>query len=198
MKLLSAAFLIFLFITFGFAQNGSRAEQPGLTVIKSKWSNDLRNPELDRNPVADADEAVSRDQRRKSAEQTNEALRAAGMPARELPNAELRPDSPKQDAAAVYVYEITVENNSGKDVSGFTWEYVFLSLTDGKEVGRRRFESKERIAGGKTRKLTVRSAIPPTGTIDVSKTAQKSPEKYREQIIIVSIDYADRTKWTSQ
>jgi len=45
------------------------------------------------------------------------------------------------------------------------------------------------------RKLAVRSAIPPTGTIDVSKSAKKSPEKYTEQIVIVHVDYSDGTKW---
>ena len=195
MKLLPAGFLIFLFFTFSVAQNGSQAALPGLSVIKYKWSNTLRNPELERDPNAEANDAVSGDLRRKNAEQTNETLRAAGMPARDLPNPELRSDSPKQDAAATYLYEITVQNNSGKDVSGFTWEYVFLSTADGKEVGRRRFESKERIAMGKMRKLAVRSAIPPTGTIDVSKSAKKSPEKYTEQIVIVHVDYSDGTKW---
>ena len=195
MKLLSAGFLIILFFTFSFAQNESRGEQPALAVIKFKWSNDLHNPELERDPNAEANDALSGDLRRKNAQQTNETLRAAGMPARDLPDPELRSDLPKREATARYLYEITVQNNSGKDVSGFTWEYVFLSTADGKEVGRRRFESKERIATGKMRKLAVRSAIPPTGTIDVSKSAKKSPEKYTEQIVIVHVDYSDGTKW---
>ena len=193
MKLLSAGFLIILFFTFSFAQNESRREQPALAVIKFKWSNDLHNPELERDPNAEANDALSGDLRRKNAQQTNETLRAAGMPARDLPEPELRSDLPKREATARYLYEITVQNISGKDVSGFTWEYVFLS--SGKEVGRRRFESKERIATGKMRKLAVRSAIPPTGTIDVSKSAKKSPEKYTEQIVIVHVDYSDGTKW---
>lgn len=195
MKLLSASFLIFLFFTFSLAQNESRGGLPGLNVIKYKWSIDLHNPELERDSISDADDAVAGDLRRKNAEQTNETLRAAGMPARELPDPELRTHSPNRDASARYLYEITVQNDSGKDVSGFTWEYVFLSTADGKEVGRRRFESKEPIAKGKMRKLSIRSAIPPTGTINVSKTAKRSPEKYTEQIVIVRVDFDDGTKW---
>ena len=72
MKLLSAGFLIILFFTFSFAQNESRREQPALAVIKFKWSNDLHNPELERDPNAEANDAVSGDLRRKNAEQTNE------------------------------------------------------------------------------------------------------------------------------
>jgi hypothetical protein len=40
------------------------------------------------------------------------------------------------------------------------------------------------------------SAIPPTGTIDAAKSDAKKPEKYTEQIVILTVDYADGTKWS--
>jgi hypothetical protein len=113
------------------------------------------------------------------------------------PNPPLQPTvkraPPKKDASIDYTYEVTVRNESNKNVAKVTWEYVFEDIDTGREVGRRRFESEESIGSGKIADLEKKSSIPPTGTINAK--SKKNGDRYSERIEIESIEYADGTKW---
>jgi len=141
---------------------------------------------------------MAAERRRRDVDQTNDLLRAQGMPVRDVPAPELKSEpTSRREARAAYIYEIKVRNAGDKEIASVIWEYVFQEIGSDKEVGRRRFEGKETIARGKTRILVGRSAIPPTGTIDASKLKSKTAEKYAEKIVIVSVVYSDGSRWRS-
>ena len=180
---------------YSSAQN-TAADVPGLTVVKKKWHHDLRDPALDRDSNQETSDRQADELRRRDIEQTNDLLRAQGMPVRNAPEPRLSPDlNNNSERSAAYVYEVSLRNDGSKDVSSVTWEYVFFAPDSDKEVGRRRFTTKTSIGGGKTRTLTMRSAIPPTGTIDAAQAGKISTEKYSEKIVIVSVEYSDGSKW---
>ena len=79
-------------------------------------------------------------------------------------------------------------------MSAVTWEYVFAENESGKELGRRRFISRERIRPGKAAHFKLRSAAPPTGSIVAGANNSRSA-RFKEQIVILSVEYADGTKW---
>jgi hypothetical protein len=191
-KLLSAPFLLLVLNVGVLAQT---PEGLGLTVVSQNWRRDLRNPQLERDPVQETNDSLAVDRRRIDAELQNEKLRGQGMPPREPPSPEFRTETGSPSAS--YVYEVKLRNGGEKEISSVTLEYVFFTPGTETEVGRRRFTSKKRIRAGKTVDLVMRSAIPPTGTIDASKAGSKIPEKYTERIIILSVEYTDGSKWPS-
>jgi hypothetical protein len=195
-KPVSILFVLLFLSVSCFAQNAT-SDGSGITVIKKKWHRELRDPALDRDSNQETSDIGAEDIRRRQIEQTNDTLRAQGMPVREIPGPQLENAANKPERSSAYVYEITVRNDSSKDISSVTWEYVFSAPNAEQEVGRRRFTSKGSIAHGKTRTLTVRSAIPPTGTVDAVKINSRTAEQYIEKIVIVSVEYTDGTKWTS-
>jgi hypothetical protein len=186
----------FLVGNYCFAQNPP-VDHPALTVVKNKWHGQLRDPDLDRDPNQATSDRQAADARRRQVEQMNDISRAQGMPVRDLPEPQTTPDLNNTERSMEYVYEVTVRNDGSKAVSSVTWEYVFLDPRSGGEVGRRRFTTKSSVPVGKTRTLSARSAIPPTGTIDVSKMKSNTPEHYNEKIVVLSIEYSDGSKWNS-
>jgi hypothetical protein len=190
-KLFVTMILLLLLGACCFAQSAA-ADGSGLVLVKKKWHRELRNPVLDHDPNDETADRSAEDIRRRPIEQTNDSLRQRSLSASDEP--EIRAVDKKPGTSADYVYEITVRNDTGKDVASVTWEYVFFAPDANQEVGRRHFTSRETIEHGKTRTLTIHSAIPPTGTIDVSKAGAKSRESYTEKIVIISIEYTNGSK----
>ena len=189
--------LLPLLLLLSLYQSSSAQESHDLIVIRQRWHYDLRDPKLERDPVAETDDRMVQDRQIREIMKTNDKLREQGMPVRDVPAPDLKSETGRAEASAAYVYEVTLKNGGKKDISSVTWEYVFVSPGTGKEVGRRRFETKASIRAGKTKHFLENSAIPPTGTIDVSKTGARSNDKYVEKIVIVRLDYADGSKWTA-
>ena len=185
--------VLLLFAVCCFAQSAA-TDGSGLTVLKKKWHRELRDPALDRDLNDGTADRSAEDIRRRPMEQTNDSLHPRGLTIPGATDPDFSDVSNKPGGSADYVYEVTVRNDGSKDISSVTWEYVFLAPDSGQEVGRRRYTSKLPISRGKTRTLTVHSAIPPTGTIDVSETSAKTRQNYTEKIVIVSVEFADGSK----
>jgi len=169
----------------------------GLIVIKNQWHQVFRNPALERDQNEEVTESQVGDRLRRQIEETNDPRRSQSRPSVDLPDTKIKTDSAANDNTLSYLYELKLRNDGSKEISAVTWEYVFLAPDTGQEVGRRKFESKERIGPGKTRNLTMRSAIPPTGTVNAAQAGSKSPDKYSEKIVIQSVAYSDGSKWSA-
>ena len=196
MKVLCSMLVLFLFAFSASAQGLSNpSAPPGVTVILKKWRIEVRNPALEKDPVKDMNEREQEERRRKETDRQNEILIERGMP----PGAP-RVRVPALEAgvrwpSAIYVYEVKVSNTGKKGIRTLTWDYVFLEPGTEREVGRRRFISKVSINPGRTRNVAVRSASPPTGTIDAMITGKKLRDQYSEQVVIQSVGYADGSVW---
>ena len=200
MKILFGSVLLLTFGLCCFAQGPSASpEASGLTVIAKKWHSELRNPALEGPFEQDADNGLEQRRRVPDIERTNDKLRVPVMPAQDASSPEIEAPTSRNGASASYIYEVKLRNENKKDIAAVTWEYVFADLDTAREVGRRRFESRTPIGAGKTRNLTGRSAIPPTGTLDAASPSKKkssTPDHYSEKIVIVTIEYTDGSKWS--
>jgi len=170
-----------------------------VTVIQKKWSMDVRNPALEKDPIKAMKDREEEERKRKAADSMNDKRTQQGMPptmnSGRLPAPQIGDPGP----SVTYIYEAKVRNTGPKPIRTIIWEYVFFDSDTKKEVGRQRFESDVSISPGKTRNLVMRSPSSPTGTgtIDATKAGKKSGEQYTEQVVIKSVRYADGSVWQS-
>lgn len=178
------------------AQNrASSSPAPDLEVLQKKWRVDFRNKALERDVVAEAAARAGEDEQRREIERTNELLRERGMPTKDVPVRPLRRDTERPGNTVSYSYTVKLRNRGKIGIRSIEWEYVFLEPGTKEELSRRRFSSNSTIGPGRTKSLVVRSAIPPTGTIDAGNVDRKPEERYLEQIVIVGVEYSDGSRW---
>jgi hypothetical protein len=190
--------VLFLFAICASAQTSSNPSAgPEVTVIQKKWSMDVRNPALEKDPVKAMKEREEEERKRKEADSLNDKRTQQGMRAAVKPVPMNRPKMEDHGLSVTYVYEVKVRNTGAKPIRAITWEYVFFDAGTKQEVGRQRFESKVSINPGKTKNLVERSPSSPTGTIDATKAGKKSGDQYSEQVVIQSVRYDDGTVWQS-
>jgi hypothetical protein len=198
MKILFASILLgFLGVCCLAQRPAASPEASALVVIAKKWHSEMRNPALDGDPIGDADSSLEEVRERRMADLRNEKSSGLG-PVGELPPPKIvKPETPGRNPSITYIYEVKLRNDGKMDIAAVTWEYVFQDPDSGREVGRRKFESRIPIGAGKTKNLSVQSAIPPTGTITAVEAGNKTPkpDRYTEKVAILSVEYSDGSKW---
>ena len=196
MKLLCSVLVLFLFASCVLAQASSdKSVSPNVTIVPKKWRIDVRNPKLDRNPVADMQARQAAEQMRRETERTNELMVERGMPAPTTQVPDANRNARPRGTLVLYVYEAKVSNNGDKAIRTLVWDYVFFEPGTENEVGRRRFVSKVNIGPGKTTNLVVRSLAAPTSTVDARQAGKKPQDQYSEKTVLQSVYYADGSMW---
>lgn len=197
MRVVYVVLLLLLFSAGAFSQTLSDAPvAPGMTVIQKKWQVEVRNPALEEDPFRANNEITQAERDRKDNIRENTVRTQLGLPPVPPPNRAPQPETGKRETlSTIYIYAVKVKNTGEKEIKTLTWEYVFFEPGTEQEVGRRQFVSKAGISPGKTKTLIMRSASPPTGTINATKVNKKSSEQYAEQIVIKRIEYADGSLW---
>lgn len=195
MKILSSTILLLLFALCVSAQTPSnKTVPPDLTVIEKKWSIDVRNPALERDPVLEMQDRDLQERQRIAQQRTNEILSERGMPA-QTSGVPTEREAKRSDKTVLYVYEVKLRNTGAQGIRRVTWEYLFFERGTETELGRRRFISKVNLGPGGTTNVVARAAASPTGTVDARNAGKKPRDMYSEQIVIQRIDYADGTFW---
>ena len=194
MKVQCSMLVLFLFALCASAQTNSSAD-PNVTVIQKKWSMEVHNPAVEKDPIKAMKESEQEERKRKDRERQNEILIERGMPTNPPPIRVPTPETGARKISITYIYEAKVRNTGKKAIRTLTWEYVFFEPGTEQEVGRRRFVSKVSISPGRTRNVVMRSASPPTGTIDATKAGKKTQDQYSEQVVLQSVGYADGSVW---
>ena len=127
MKLLCSVLVLFLFASCALAQASSdKSVPPDVTIVPKKWRIDVRNPALDRNPVADMQARQAAEQMRKDTERNNEIMVERGMPAPTTQVPDANRNARRRGIIVTYVYEAKVTNNSEKAIRTLIWDYVFF------------------------------------------------------------------------
>lgn len=197
--------LILLFLLTGDCLSQTLTTSPDsqdVTVIQKQWRAEVRNPLMDESPfelldrINQAEEArirqtaetARRQRNQRSTQPSNPDTRRMEILSESNP-AEKERKSGTGGARVIYIYKIKVKNEGKKAIKALVWEYVFLEPETGREVGRRRFLSKTKIALGKTKELTMRSPSPPTGSINAANIKKNPQNQYSEQIVIRAIQY---------
>lgn len=196
MKHFCSVLVLFLFASCVLAQASSdKSTPPNVTIVPKKWRIDVRNPKLERNPVADMQARQAAEQMRKDTERNNEIMVERGMPGPTTQVPDANRNSRPRGTIVLYVYEAKVTNNADKAIRTVIWDYVFFEPGTEKEVGRRRFVSKVNIGPGKTTDLVVRSLAAPTSTVDARHASKKPQDQYLEKAVIQSVQFADGSMW---
>jgi hypothetical protein len=194
MKALHSILVVFLVASCAIAHALSApSTEPDVTVLQMKWRMDVRNAKLNEDQFEVEKEREREERQRRDLEIQNEKLKAQGMPTK-LPPVH-KPTTRPSGITVTYIYEVKFKNTGEKEVRRLSWDYVFSDPDTKQEVGRQRFEGEVRIGLGKTKNVVMRSASPPTGTIDAAKAGKKSQNLYSEQVIIQKIGYADGSIW---
>lgn len=193
MRILISTIIMFLVAVNVSAQTAS--SEPDVTVLDKKWRVDIRNPQLERDPIQAMEDRERQEQQRRDNERTNDILRERGMP---VPSSGV-PDADRSSKPAgktvLYVYEVKVRNNGAKGIRKLTWDYVFFEQGTETELGRRRFISRVNLSAGGTTNVVVRAAAPPTRTVAAGSAGKKPRDQYAEKIIIQRVEYADGSVW---
>ena len=189
---------LFLLVFFSSAQAVSgQSDSSNVMVTQKRWRIEVRNPAVEKDPVKAMSDREEEERRRKSTDRTNEILNERGMPTSSPAVRVPAPETKDRGVSVTYVYEVKVNNTGKKAIRALTWEYVFFEPGTEQEVGRRRFVSEVSIGPGRTRNVVMRSALPPSGTIDARRADKKSRDRYSEQVVIQSVQYADGSVWQS-
>jgi hypothetical protein len=198
MKAISPVLLLFLVPGGASAQVlADPSDSSKVTVIEKKWRVEVRNPALEEDPFRASNEHAESERDRKDTLRQNDARGRLGLPPVPVPNRGRAGvvETRQRGLSITYIYEVKVRNNAEKAIRTLAWDYVFFEPGTEQEVGRLRVISETSIGAGKTKNLVLRSASPPTGTIDATKVNKKSQEQYIERVVIQRIEYADGSVW---
>ncbi|HEX8707928.1 MAG TPA: hypothetical protein VF723_06660 [Pyrinomonadaceae bacterium] len=195
MRILRATLVVFLLVG-GCAAQASQAltDAPGVTVVKSSWRREVRNPALDEDPLRVGQEQAELERARHEVIQQNIIRAQRNLELLPLPVAA----SSRRASAPLYVeyvYEATISNTGPKTIRALTWEQVLFDPLNGNQVGQRRFTSELRLRPGKSRNLVEHSLSPPTHIVDATKAGKGDKGQYAERVVIYRIEYEDGSVW---
>jgi hypothetical protein len=193
-KILYSIFLL-LFSAVGFAGQTATnfSGMSGVEVIEKKWRVEVRNPALDEDPFRAVNERNRAEIDKRENMRQNEIRQRQGRTSESVPVRVNSNEAAPRDPWVTYFYELKIKNTGEREIRVVTWDYIFFEPKTKREVGRRRFISDTDINPGKIKNLIVRTAIPPTNTVNAGKAAKKAREQYEEQVVIYSIEYGDRS-----
>lgn len=172
-----------------------KSAEPDVTVVEKKWRIEIRNPQLEKDPIQDMQDRDRLERMRKDTERVNEIKSEKGMPIQTSAVPDAQRDTRPGGATLLYVYEMKLRNNGSTGIRKLTWDYVFFEHGTETELGRRRFISKVNISPGDTSNVTVRAAASPTGSVDARRAGKKPQDQYSEKIVIQRIEYVDGSVW---
>jgi hypothetical protein len=94
-----------------------------------------------------------------------------------------------------FVYWLKIRNTSAKEITGMTWEYIFIDPGSNKEIAAHRFFSYEKVATNKSFALRGKSALPPSKVVSVQGLEKDRRSPYFERVEIKCVMYADGSFW---
>lgn len=183
---------------YACAQRPVDSSIPPLQILKLKWEKQVRLPrDFDpaliptRGTFSDATSRAATGTPQTPLDMQRVTTGAQNTPA--TPSVAIFPITPGR-LPVFYVYSIKVKNRGDRIIDGVAWDYSFLDVTTGAEVGHHQFLSLERVSSDRT--VTFRSQLrsPPTRILDAA-AAKKQREKYDGRASIQCVLFADDTTW---
>jgi hypothetical protein len=192
---------LFMQVAVSAQQSATATSSPDLHVVKFNWSKERINWE--QNPFGGPNENFHEMQfRARSDKRVSDAKRSNSPEANKLEK-EARADTAIIEAERqrkgppryTFLYKVWVKNTSEKTIKEIDWDYVFLDTATGEELGRRQFTSVQTIGPGKNKELSIMLSAPPTQRVSVYSLDKKEKVGFGEQVVIVSVKYADGSVW---
>ena len=94
-----------------------------------------------------------------------------------------------------YRYEVQIRNTGAKTIKLIDWDYIFLDPDTLKEVARHQFTSNGTVKPGNSKKISVFYLQPPVKTVSVKMLSKKNMANFKEQVVLMRIQYSDGSVW---
>jgi hypothetical protein len=91
-----------------------------------------------------------------------------------------------------FVYSVEINNGGPKAIKAIRWDYIIGDSKTGEELGSHEFESLEKIARDKTKRLNARSRTSPTRIVRIQVNDKASTV---ERVVLKCIVYDDGSLW---
>jgi hypothetical protein len=171
-----------------------------VTIIKHEWRAKLAQAYsmAEKDPFETIRETDQDIQRRRDALKRAQERRERGLPAENPPVRPSRAEGRPHGPAIEYLYTVTLRNDAPKKIKRIVWEYIFMDRETGVVAGRRHFEKDIEMGSRRTRTITMRSQVAPTGAIDAKKVGKDTSALFSERIRIQRLDYADGSTWQAK
>jgi hypothetical protein len=180
--------------------NAARPQDAGeIEILKYSWTKERIRQRPSMLPLASSGELIrqSRSEAQLAAARNSANKGAAGKIETQITNdeqatAKARQTAPPEDG---YRYAVKLRNNGNKVIKSIDWDYLFLDPDTSIVVSRHQFTSDDTIKPGKSKEISVLYLNPPVKTVSVKMLNKKSPANYREQVMLIRIQYSDGSVW---
>ncbi|HEX8559248.1 MAG TPA: hypothetical protein VF668_14175 [Pyrinomonadaceae bacterium] len=169
----------------------------GVVVLEHGWHTQAAyNPALFEDPLRVAEEQARMDSVRNEVIQLNKIRVQAGVEQVPVPTGGGMTSASnrgvRSNNRSHYVYDVKLTNTGTKKIRSLDWEYVLVDSSTGTVAGRRQFTSKVGLRPGQKKKLSGRSTLPPSLTVDAS---QGRDARFKEKVVIRRVEFEDGAVW---
>ena len=202
--ILPLSLLLFVAFAFNGQTPATRVDTAEVEVVKFNWSKERIN--WDQNPFSGPNENFHEMQFRTRAERRASDAKRVNSPEASKLEKDARTDAAiiqaerqkKGPPRYTFLYRTSIKNTSEKAIKEIDWDYIFVDVSTGEELGRRQFTSVQTIGPGKTKELSFMLSTPPTQRISVFALDKKEKTGLGERVVIVRVQYSDGSVWQGQ
>ena len=170
-----------------------------IEILSFSWTKERIRERPSMSPLASADELIRQSRRetqlaaaRNSARRGEQGKIETQITNEEQAAAKARQTDPPDDG---YRYVVKLRNNGAKVIKSIDWDYLFLDPDNNAVVSRHQFTSDDTIKPGKSKEVSVLYLNPPVQTISAKMLSKKKLATYKEQVLLMRIQYSDGSVW---
>lgn len=192
--------LLSLFILCSTGSLAATSQETGeIEILNFSWTKERIRQRPSMLPMASSGELIrqSRSEAQLAAARNSANRGAASKIETQISNdeqaaAKARQTAPPDDA---YRYVVKLRNGGSKVIKSIDWDYLFIDPDTMTVLSRHQFTSDETIKPGKSREFSVLYLLPPVQTVSVKMLGKKRLANFKEQVVLMRIQYSDGSVW---
>lgn len=168
-------------------------------ILKFSWTKERIRQRPSMLPLASSGELIrqSRNEAQLAAARNSANKGAASKIETQINNdeqatAKARQTAPPDDG---YRYVVKLRNNSNKVIKSIDWDYLFLDPDTLTVVSRHQFTSDDTIKPARSKEISVLYLNPPVKTVSAKMLNKKKLANFKEQVVVIRIQYSDGSVW---
>ena len=192
--------LLSLFILCATGSLAATSQEAGeIEILSFSWTKERIRERPSMLPLASSGELIrqSRSEAQLAAARNSANRGAASKIETQISNdeqaaAKARQTAPPDDG---YRYVVKLRNGGSKVIKSIDWDYLFIDPDTMTVLSRHQFTSDETIKPGKSKEFGVLYLIPPVQTVNVKMLGKKKLANFKEQVVLMRIQYSDGSVW---
>lgn len=193
-------FLLSLLILCATNSLAATSQEAGeIEILNFSWTKERIRERPSMLPLASSGELIrqSRSEAQLAAARNSANRGAASKIETQINNdeqatAKARQTAPPDDG---YRYAVKLRNGGSKVIKSIDWDYLFIDPETTTVLSRHRFTSDDTIKPGKSKEISVLYLIPPIQTVSVKMLSKKRLANFKEQVVLMRIQYSDGSVW---